>query len=119
MRKIINYAIQCLWIGIFYISGIGISRLIGGVVPGSVLGMLLLFAALSSGVLKERQVADVSHFLLKYMVLFFLPAAVGTMVVWSLISDNIVAIAVASVVSTVLIISLVGIVQQKMGHHGK
>ncbi|MBO7318020.1 MAG: CidA/LrgA family protein, partial [Bacteroidales bacterium] len=36
----------------FYAVGIGISHLIGGIIPGSVCGMLLLFAALCMRIVK-------------------------------------------------------------------
>lgn len=110
-----KYIVQFLIIIAFWALGIGVSFLTGGVVPGSVLGMVFLFTALALGYVKERQVEQVSKLLIKYMVLFFLPASVGVVVAWQMILDNFWAIAVATIVSTVLIIVAVGLTQQKLG----
>lgn len=110
-----KYIVQFLIIIAFWALGIGVSFLTGGVVPGSVLGMVFLFTALALGYVKERQVEWVSKLLIKYMVLFFLPASVGVVVAWQMILDNFWAIAVATIVSTVLIIVAVGLTQQKLG----
>lgn len=110
-----KYAIQFICLLGFWALGKGVSFLIGGVVPASVLGMVFLFAALACGVIRESAVDKVSALLIKYMVLFFLPASVGVIVVWEVIAANFAAIAVATAVSTLLIIGVVGIVQQKLG----
>lgn len=110
-----KYIFQSLWILYFYAMGLGVSMLIGGIIPGSILGMVFLFTALSLGWVKERQVEDVSVFLFKYMILFFLPASVGVMVAWESISNNIMAIFTAAIISTLLIIVTVAKLQQKLG----
>jgi holin-like protein len=47
--------------------------------PGSVLGMLLLFALLSVGILKEEWLSLAANPLLKHLSFFFIPIAVGLM----------------------------------------
>lgn len=111
----IRYVIQSLYILGFWAVGTGVSFLLGGLIPGSVLGMVFLFAALAFGLIGESKVDGVSKLLIKYMVLFFLPASVGVMVAWELIAANFWAIIIAAIVSTVLIIGIVGMVQQKLG----
>ena len=56
--------------------------------PGSVLGMLVLFVLLSTGVLKLEQIQDVGNFLLSNMTLFFIPAAVVLGAYWTQLADN-------------------------------
>jgi holin-like protein len=48
-------------------------------VPGNVLGVLLLFGLLCLGVVKLEQVARTADFLLRHLVFFFIPIAVGLM----------------------------------------
>ena len=48
-------------------------------IPGSVLGVMLLFILLFIGVIKLEQVAEVADFLLKHLIFFFVPIAVGLM----------------------------------------
>ena len=45
--------------------------------PGNVLGMLLLFGLLSSGVVEEAWVADGAGFLTRHFSFFFIPILVG------------------------------------------
>jgi holin-like protein len=47
--------------------------------PGSVLGMLLLFALLSAGILKEEWLSLGANPLLKHLSFFFIPIAVELM----------------------------------------
>lgn len=110
-----KYIFQSLWILYFYAMGLGVSMLIGGVIPGSILGMIFLFSALALGWLKEGQVDKVATLLLKYMIVFFLPASVGVMVAWDIIGTHIWAIIASATISTLLIIATVAIMQQKLG----
>ncbi|MDF2634266.1 MAG: LrgA family protein [Pelosinus sp.] len=47
--------------------------------PGSVLGMLLLFLLLSGGIIKEQWLSLGANPLLKHLSFFFIPIAVGLM----------------------------------------
>ena len=62
---------------LFYAAGEFIGTLTGGLIPGSVIGMILLFAALCGKVVKPETVRPVARFLTDNMGLFFLPAGVG------------------------------------------
>ena len=106
--------VQSFWLLFFYLLGLGVSILVGGVIPGSVLGMLLLFIALALGWVEPGRVDRLSELLLDNMVLFFLPAAVGLIASVGLILNNLTAILVAAAVSTVLIVAAVGITQQRL-----
>ncbi|GAA0721686.1 CidA/LrgA family protein [Clostridium malenominatum] len=46
-------------------------------IPGNVLGMLLLFLALSLNIIKINMVDKLSDFLLDHLSFFFIPAGVG------------------------------------------
>ena len=113
-KKILQYTIQALWILYFYLLGIGISFLIGGFLPGSVIGMLLLFGALCLGWIKPKHVEGSAKLLIGNMVLFFLPPAVGIITAWDKISDHLVPIIIAMMVSTVAVIIAVGLLQQTL-----
>ena len=53
-------------------------------------------------------------FLLDNMMLFFIPVGVGLIASYSLVSKYLAAILVASIVSTVLVIVVVGMIEQKL-----
>ncbi len=99
---------------LFYLLGCLISALIGNFVPGSVIGMVLLFAALSFKWVRPGAVKRVSTFLLDNMMLFFVPVGVGLITSYTLLSRYMLAIIVASLVSTILVIAVVGLVEQKL-----
>ena len=80
----------------------------------SVIGMVLLFAALSLKWVRPGAVKRVSTFLLDNMMLFFVPVGVGLITSYTLLSRYMLAIIVASLVSTVLVIAVVGLVEQKL-----
>ena len=99
---------------LFYLLGCFVAALIGNFVPGSVIGMILLFCALSLKWVRPGHVKKVSTFLLDNMMLFFIPVGVGLITSYTLLSRYMLAIIVASLVSTVLVIAVVGLVEQKL-----
>lgn len=108
--------------GVFYIllsylCGELISLLIGRFIPGSVLGMLVLFGALQSGAIKSDDVKSFASLLLDNMMLFFVPISVGLMTTFALIGSNLWTITVILIVTTLLVIAVVGWLQQKIGGH--
>src|SRR5699024_105133 len=48
-------------------------------IPGSVIGLVLLFILLISGIVKEKYIRSGANFMMKHLVLFFVPATVGIM----------------------------------------
>ena len=66
-----------LW-GIFAVSNLAVTRLHLRV-PGNIVGMLLLLALLSTGVVKEHWVAAAADVMTKHLAFFFIPIAVGLM----------------------------------------
>lgn len=97
----------------FWALGTVVSMLIGHLIPGSVVGMLLLFAALCLKLVKAEQIRAVANFLTKNMSLFFVPAAVGLMEHLNVLRQGWVFIVAASVISTLLVMVVVAFIQQK------
>ena len=98
---------------LFYLLGCLVSALLDNFIPGSVIGMILLFGALSLKWVRPGHVKKVSTFLIDHM-LFFIPVGVGLITSYTLLSRYMTAIIVASLVSTVLVIAAVGLVEQKL-----
>lgn len=107
------------FIFLYYFLGEMLSRLIGGFMPGSVLGMILLFLSLLFKVLKPSYVKDAATVITKNMAVFFVPAGVGLMSYWALVSQNLLAITSAIVVSTIAVIATVALLQQRMEKSSK
>lgn len=66
-----------LW-GIFALSNLAVTRFHLRV-PANIVGMLVLVALLSTGVVKERWVSAAADVLTKHLAFFFIPIAVGLM----------------------------------------
>lgn len=96
----------------FYLLGNAISYLMGGFIPGSVCGMILLFVALCTRIVKPESVRSVSLALTQNMAVLFIPAGVGIMAHYNLIAENWVAIATITCVTTLLVICSVGGIAQ-------
>ena len=61
----------------FFALGELVGWLVGGFIPGSVIGMILLFTALCLKIVKPDRIKPVAKFLCDNMALFFVPAGVG------------------------------------------
>lgn len=102
-----------------YLIGEVLSALIGGVLPGSVLGMVVLFAALRLRAVKSADVEKVSCLLLNNMLLFFVPVGVGLMVSYKIIGAHVWSIMATLTVSTVVVVAVVGLLHQKQNRWRK
>lgn len=80
--------------------------------PGSVIGMLLLLAALHLKWIRVDDIRLVSSFLLGYMPLFFIPAGVSVMVTYTLMDGFYMQIIAITMISTVLVMGLTGFIVQ-------
>ncbi|MBM7621381.1 holin-like protein [Bacillus tianshenii] len=103
--------IACLYF--FYWIGVLIQRTFEIPVPGSIIGMLLLFFLLLSGIVKDRLLDEGSGLLLRYMPLFFVPATVGVIRYPDVFAGKGSLILLALLLSTFLVMVISGLVGQK------
>lgn len=96
------------YILLFWLAGNALSCLTGNYVSGNVIGMLLLFLALNLRWVKADTVRPAARFLLGAMALFFVPFGVGLMVSYKTILDNLWAVVISGIVSTVLVLVVSG-----------
>lgn len=71
---------------------------------GNIIGMILLFAALCLRWVRAETVRPAARFLLGAMALFFVPYGVGLMDSYRVILENLWAILVSGIVSTILVL---------------
>ena len=71
--------VQFMIILVFSFLGEAISSIFHLPVPGSIIGLALLFLALEFKIIRLRHITLVGDFLLANMTILFLPAAVGIM----------------------------------------
>lgn len=99
---------------IIAISLIGelLNRIIPLPIPASIYGMVILFTALCTGVIKLSAVRETGKFLIYIMPMMFIPATVGLLESWSVMQEFLTAIIVISLVSTVLVMVFTGHITQ-------
>ncbi len=97
---------------LFYLLGSLVALLIGGIVPGSVCGMLLLFIALKIGIIKPNDVKSVAKGLTDNMALFFVSIGVGIIAVFDVIESEPLTFIIVPIVSAALVVAVVGLLQQ-------
>jgi holin-like protein len=95
----------------FQLLGALIHRL-GVPIPGGVLGLMLFYLAMSSGLVKMKWVERTANLLLHHMVLLFVPLTVGLMEMGPVLSKQAVAITASLVVSLVAVMLTTGLLGQ-------
>lgn len=112
---------QLFWIILFSLLGEIASVLIAPVVaiPGSVIGMVLLFFVLHFNVLKMSQVDDVGTWLTDNMAILFVPAGVGLMTNFDVLASSWLQLLIIMFVTTILMMIFVGKLVQTLMYKDK
>ena len=107
---------QFFWIFLFSLLGEILSIAIANIVaiPGSVIGMVLLFTALHFNWLNLEQVDEVGTWLTDNMAIFFVPAGVGLMTNFDVLAESWLQLLIIMIVTTAIMMWFVGQVVQKI-----
>lgn len=81
-------------------------------VPASIYGILILFICLKSGIIPLSAIKETSAFFIEIMPVLFLPAAVGLLDSWDILSDTWLAYLAICLISTILVMGISGLVTQ-------
>ena len=103
---------QCGVLFAFLAAGEFIVTFTGIPIPSSIIGMLLLAAALKLRIVRIFWVDKISDFLVKNLGFFFVPAGVGLMRCLGLIKEQWMPIIGSAIISTFVIIAVTGWVHQ-------
>jgi holin-like protein len=76
--------------------------------PGSIIGMILLFICLISGIIKLEKIEEISRFLIDHLAFFFIPAGVGLMAYAGILKNSILPIMVICFVTTFVVMIVTG-----------
>lgn len=83
-------------------------------IPSSIYGLILMLmlVLLCTHVLNIENVRETAEFLIEIMPMMFIPAAVGLIVTWSELKPVLVPVLVITVVTTILVMGVTGVVTQ-------
>ncbi|MGC9422470.1 MULTISPECIES: CidA/LrgA family protein [Vibrio] len=94
----------CLW------AGITLQHWLGIAIPGSIIGLLILFALLASGLVPVDWVRPSAHLFIRYMILLFVPISVGLMVHFDVLINNLWPILASAIGGSVIVLVSLGFV---------
>ena len=77
-------------------------------IPGTIMGMIILFLLLQFKILKEDAIKDVTDFLLNNMAIFFVPAGISLIQSLGLIKENVVVLILSATIATLVIMLVTG-----------
>ncbi|QMV14748.1 CidA/LrgA family protein [Vibrio spartinae] len=83
-------------------------------IPGSVLGMLILFIALASGLLPVSWVKPGASLFIRYMVFLFVPISVGLMTHFDTLIENALPIFASAIGGTIIVLICMGLLLDRM-----
>lgn len=86
-----------------YLLGVIIQTALSLPIPGTVLGLIILFLGLYSGIIKVEMIEDMCEILISHMSFLFIPAGVGLMTSFNLLSGKIIAFSLIILISTVIV----------------
>lgn len=103
----------CLW------AGVSLQHWLGIAIPGSIFGLLILFALLASGIVPVDWVRPSAHLFIRYMILLFVPISIGLMVHFDMLATNLWPIIASAIGGTTLVLISVGYVLDRFLKRGK
>ena len=81
-------------------------------IPASIYGLVIMFIALKTHILKLESINSTGKFLIEIMPLMFIPAAVGLINSWGILQPVFIPVIAITVVSTVVVMAVTGRITQ-------
>lgn len=106
--RFLNILLQVGILYIFSFVGTVIQNFFHLVIPGSIIGLLLLFICLCLKIIPSKWIKNGADFLLSILMLFFIPTTVGIMKEPSLFSIHGALFVIAVLLSTIISIAITG-----------
>lgn len=112
MLKLIKIIMHIIILYGIYLIGNWIQVALNLFIPGSVIGMVLLFIFLMTNIIKVTWIEEGSKLIINHLTLFFIPATVGVMNYFELFKGNGFLLVLIALLSTALVMALSGVVSQ-------
>ena len=107
-----NYIRQFCVILLFSFAGEVLSNVIPLPVPASIYGIVFLFIALETKLVKLKDIEKTGKFLIDIMPIMFIPAAVGLLESWDVVKSSALEFLAVMAISTVVVMAAAGLVTQ-------
>lgn len=110
--KFIKIVVHIAVLYSFFLIGNVIQEFFHLFIPGSVIGMILLFVMLITNRLNVQWLEEGMQFMIQHLPLFFIPATVGIMSYFNLFAGKGILLILIVLLSTILVMSGSGLVSQ-------
>ncbi|MYL35247.1 CidA/LrgA family holin-like protein [Pontibacillus yanchengensis] len=110
--KILTIGVHITIVTMFYYIGMWIQKAVGLFIPGSIIGLMLLFIALLTNVIKVTWIEKGSALLITHLPFLFIPVTVGVIQYLDLLTGKGLLLPVIVLVSTLLVAVLSGALSQ-------
>ncbi|GAA5647462.1 MULTISPECIES: CidA/LrgA family protein [Vibrio] len=113
-KTILQYIVSIGLIFLCLMAGVNLQSLLGISIPGSIIGMLILFGLLASGLVPSDWVKPGASLFIRYMILLFVPISVGLMEHFDLLINNALPILASAIGGTLIVLVLLGLMLDRL-----
>ncbi|MGE7949783.1 CidA/LrgA family holin-like protein [Lysinibacillus sp. NPDC093688] len=117
--KIVNSIVQIGYLYVILFVGNSIARLLHLPIPGSIIGLVLLFLLLQFHIIKLEWIELGAALLLSELLLFFIPSAIGVIDYTALFGVQGVKAVLVIVLSAIVVMFATGFTAQLLGQRKK
>lgn len=114
IKKTIRYITSLGLITLALTLGTAIQHGLGISIPGSIIGMLILFSAMVSGLVSPEWVKPSANIFIRYMILLFIPISAGLIDHYQLLMDNAFPIIASAVGGTAIMLVFLAMMLEKI-----
>lgn len=114
MKNAVKGIVQVAALMIFSLGMNKLAGLLHLPVPGSILGIIVMFILLETGILKLKWIEIGASWLLAELLLFFIPAAVGVMKYFPMLQSDGVRILIVVICSTFIVMASSGLIASRI-----
>ncbi|WP_341662211.1 CidA/LrgA family protein [Vibrio sp.] len=115
---ILKYVVSMGLIFLCLLIGNGVQSLLGTSIPSSIIGMLILFVLLSSGIVPSEWVRPSATLFIRYMVLLFVPVSVGLMEHFDVLYANAFPVLASVIGGSFIVLITLGLMLDRMLKEG-
>ncbi len=119
IKNILQYVVSMGLILLCLLAGTNIQQLMGTAIPGSIIGMLILFALMASGLVPVEWVRPSANLFIRYMILLFVPISVGLMEHFDVLVNNALPILASAVGGTLIVLVVLGLMLDRILRKGE
>ena len=109
-----TYLFQFAIIALITFIGEILNFLIPLPIPASIYGLIILFIALCTKIIRLNQIEKAADFFLTILPVLFVPPAVELMTKWSVLKDNLAGLLVTCLLSTIIVMAATGMIAQML-----